>query len=430
MVNIKNYPNANTIERYTLSNGMIVLLYQNPNARTVVMEGGVWAGAVGESAEQYGVASFVASGLMRGTSSRSFEQIYAELEGVGASLGFSSGYQMTEFSAEALPEDLDLLLDIVSDTLRNPIFPIEEIDKVRQEKLTSIYMSQNNTGSMAQRKFRQTLYADHIYARRISGTLESLPTITPDDLAHFHKHHYAPNGHILTLVSALDSAVVLRKIEAALGDWRNAEYATQPTIPAYPRPKELRRVHHMMPNKTQSDVVLGLPGPLRSAPDYNATRMANTILGVFGMMGRLGKSVREKQGLAYYVQSSLVPSLGPSPWRVRTGVAPDKVEQAIGSIQAEIRRIQAEPVSAEELSDSQAYMTGSLPMSIETSSGMADIIFNMEFLNLGLNYLTEYDEAINAVTVEQVQAAAQKHFSADVGVIAVAGPATKDRGQA
>lgn len=423
MANAKNYPNASTIERHTLSNGMIVLLYQNPNAKTVILEGGLWAGAIGEPAEKGGVASFVASSLMRGTSNRSFEQIYDQLEGVGAMVGYGSGYQMSDFSAESLPEDLDLLLDIVSDTLRNPIFPEDEIEKVRQEALTSIYMSQNSTGSMAQRKFREALYGDHPYARRVSGTLESIQAITSADLAHFHKYNYAPNGQILTLVSALDPAVALRKIEAVLGDWQNTEYVDQLTIPSYPRPTETIRVHHTMPDKTQSDVVLGLPGPLRSAPDYNAIRMANTILGVFGMMGRLGKSVREKQGLAYYVRSSLSPSLGPTPWSVSTGVAPDKVEQALDSIRAEIHLIQDVAVSAEELSDSQAYMVGSLPMSIETSGGMADIIFNMEYLGLGLDYLTEYDAAINAVTIEQVQAAAQKHFSADEVVISVAGAA-------
>lgn len=422
MVTRHQYPNSKTIERHVLSNGMIVLLYQNPNAKTAVIEGGLWAGAVGESAENGGTASMVASSLMRGTANRTFEQIYDELEGVGASLGFGSGYQMSEYSAESLPEDLDLLLDILADTLRNPIFPADEIEKVRKEKLTSIYMSQNNTNSMAHRTFRATLYGDHPYGQATNGTLETVPTITPADLADFHKHNYAPDGQILTIVSGMPPATVLKKVEAALGDWRNPDYREQPTIPAHARPTETVRVHHAMPDKTQSDIILGLPGPVRSVPDYFAARMANSVLGVFGMMGRLGKSVRERQGLAYYVRSSLAAAIGPVPWYVSTGVAPEKVEQALGSIKDEIHRIQDEPVSAEELADSQAYATGSLPMSIETSEGLADIIFNMEFLDLGLDYLTQYDTLVNSVTVEQVQAAAQAYFSAEDVVISVAGP--------
>ena len=418
-------PNADSIQRHVLSNGIITLIYQNPNARTVLIDGAVWAGSVDVQPQQAGLANFVASSLMRGTENRSFEQIYDELEGVGASLGYSSGYQLSDFSAEALPEDLDLLLDIVNDTLRNPTFPATEIEKVRSETLTGILMQQNNPASMARQKFRETLYGDHPYGQTTNGTLESVSALTPSDLAAFHQARYAPNGMILTIVSELDPQDVLAKIERVLGDWRNAAYMPQPTIPDHPRPQELQRVHHSMPDKTQSDIVLGLPGPLRANPDYNALRMANTILGVFGMMGRLGKSVREKQGLAYYVRSVLSGSWGPTPWYVNTGVAPDKVEQAIDSIRAEICRIQDEPVSAEELADSKAYLTGSLPMSIETSAGIVNNIFQMEFLQLGLDYLDRYQDMINAVTIEQVQTAAQTYFSADDVVIAVAGPVIK-----
>jgi zinc protease len=148
----------------------------------------------------------------------------------------------------------------------------------------------------------------------------------------------------------------------------------------------------------------------------------NTILGVFGMMGRIGKSVREEQGLAYYAYSTLHGGLGPSPWSASAGVAPEMVEQAIDSIRAEIRRIQTEPVTAEELADSKAYRTGSLPVSLETNSGLTNIIIDMELYQLGLDYLQRFPALINAITREQVQAAAQKYLSSEQIGVAVAGP--------
>ena len=416
------FPNSQNIIRQTLSNGIIVLLYTNPYAQTAIVEGGLWAGAQHESREKGGLASFVSASLMRGTSNRSFEQIYDEMEAVGASAGHSSGYQLCDFSAESLPEDLDLMLDILADTLRNPTFPAEEIEKVRKEKLTSILMNQNNTRSMAQRKFREALFEGHPYAYSVGGTKESVPTITQDDLIAFHKENFDPNGLMVTLVSNLSPDVAMAKIERSLGDWQSNGRDGRLPIPDAPRPEGTIEIHHEMSDKTQSDVVLGLPGPRRNAADFDDIRMANNILGVFGMMGRLGQTVRVEQGLAYYASSRLSPSLGPSPWYVSTGVSPDKVEQAVNSIRTEIRRIQDEAVSAEELADSQAYLTGSLPMSIETSDGMADTIFTMEFLQLGLDYLENYNDNINGVTVERVQAAAQKYLSADDVVISVAGP--------
>ncbi len=415
-------PNANTIQRTLFPNGIVLLTYQKTNDRTVDVEGAVWAGSADLPAEQAGLANFVASGLMRGTQTRPFDTIYAELEGVGASLGFSSGYQLSDFSAESLPEDFDLLLEIIADTLRNPSFPEQEIEKLRNEAITGLQMQQNNSASMASKQFRQKLFEDHPYGIPISGTIETVSQFQAAELSAFHSKHYAPNGMLFVVVSNLGQDLIVEKVTASFGDWQNRSYEKQMPIPGKNRPKGITTVKHPMPAKSQSDIVMGLPGPLRLNPDYNAIRMANTILGVFGMMGRLGKSVREREGLAYYVSSSLSGGWGPSPWTVRTGVAPEKVELAIELIGAEIRRMQDQPVSAEELADSKAFLTGSLPMSIETSAGIASTIFQIEFLQLGLDYLDRYKDMINSVTIDQVQAAAQTYFSAQDLVISIAGP--------
>jgi len=148
----------------------------------------------------------------------------------------------------------------------------------------------------------------------------------------------------------------------------------------------------------------------------------NTILGVFGMMGRLGKKIREEQGLAYYVYSHLQGGLGPSPWTAVAGVAPEAVDQAISSLCAEIERIQNELVSAEELADSQAFRTGSMPMALETNSGLADIIIDMELYELGLDYLVEFPQKVRAITPERIQAAAERYLSTEQIGVAVAGP--------
>ncbi len=140
------------------------------------------------------------------------------------------------------------------------------------------------------------------------------------------------------------------------------------------------------------------------------------------MMGRIGKNVREAQGLAYYAYSSLQGGLGPGAWLAAAGVAPDKAEQAISSILDEIARIQNERVPAEELADSQAYRIGSLPVGLETNSGIANVITDMELYEWGLDYLLEYPDLVRAITPEQVQAAAQKYLSTENLGIAVAGP--------
>lgn len=415
------YPSSKTIKRHVLENGIIVLVYENPYAQTVVLDGGLWAGALNETHANAGVASFTTSMLMRGTRQHSFDAIYDELEAIGATLSFGSGYLMTTFSGQALAEDFSTILSLLAQSLRYPTFPAEQIEKIRAEKLTSIMMRENDTRSMARLTFNELLFGEHPYGRSVSGYADSVSAIGRDALVR-QQARFAPDGMVLTVVGGVDSERVIEQIEAAFGDWRNPDFAGRGTIPNAPRPAEVVRTHYAMPNKTQSDIILGLPGPRRHVPDYMDARLANTVLGVFGMMGRLGKNVREKQGLAYYARSALRGGLGPSAWVVSTGVAPDKVEQAIASCRDEIRRIQDELVPADELADTVAYLKGSLPMAIETNGGIATNVTNMEVYDLGMDYLVNYRELVGRVSAESLQQAAQKYFSADEIAIAVAGP--------
>jgi zinc protease len=150
--------------------------------------------------------------------------------------------------------------------------------------------------------------------------------------------------------------------------------------------------------------------------------MANSILGIFGLMGRLGDNVREKQGLAYYSFSQLAGGMGPGPWYVSAGVSPDNVQKAIASIREEVRRMVDEPVTDEELAENKDNFKGRLPIQLETNEGVAGSLSNMELYDLGLDYLRNYARIIDTITVEDVQAAARAYLNPDAYALAVAGP--------
>lgn len=415
------YPGPETIGRHILDSGITVLTYENNAAASFVLEGLVRAGALAESREQAGLASYTAEMLMRGASLRSFDQIYEALEAVGASLNIDGRRHVTDFSARGLAEDLDLILELLADSLRNPTFAADQIEPVRGEFMTNLQIRANDTRHMAALTFREMLYQDHPYGQSVDGYQDSIAAINREDLMAFHEAYYGPRGMILTVVGAIPPAEIVAKVEEAFGDW-SPEQQELPVVPPASRPESVKRAHHNMPQKSQSDIVIGLPGPLRSAPDYLEASMANTILGVFGMSGRLGQNVREKQGLAYYAFSRLQGGLGPSPWYASTGVSPNKVDQAIRSILQEIERIRTEPIAEDELTDCQAFRTGSLPVSLETNGGMASVFTDMELYDLGLDYLQQLTDKLMAMTPESVQAAAQKYLDAEQVAIAVAGP--------
>lgn len=416
------FPGPETIRRHAFDNGIMALVYENMDSGTVSIEGLVRAGAVVETRANAGLANFTADMLMRGTHKRSFDEIFEALESAGAGVSFGGSRHTSGFSGHSLAEDFDLILDIIDESLRRPTFPAEQIERLRGQIITGLQMRANNTRQMAWLAYYEAAYKEHPYGLSVSGYIDSIGHIDRADMVEFYDRYYGPQDMIIGVAGAIPADDVLRKLESVFGAWRNEGHQRTALSPDIERPRGLQRRHVPMPEKHQADIVLGLPGPRRSAPDYLDASLMNTILGVFGMMGRIGQNVREEQGLAYYASSRLEGGLGPGSWTASAGVAPDKVEQAIESIRHEIRRIMNEPVAAEELADSQAYRTGSLPMSLETNSGLVDIITDMELYELGLDYLQRYKDEINAITVERIQKAAQKYLSADDIVIAVSGP--------
>lgn len=417
-----SYPGSDTIHRHRLPNGITLLVYENFASQSFVVEGVVRAGALAETAVSAGLANMTTALLMRGTTSRTHEQIYQALESVGLMLDFSSGRHLTSFGGQGLVEDLDLLLDLLAQSLRQPTFAERQVTQVRNQILTDLHIRATDTRRTASLIFNEQLYQNHPYGPSAQGYFETVPHLTAAALAEFHADYYGPQGMIITLVGAIKAEVAVDKITAVLGDWYNDKKRPLPPVPHAPRPTQFTQRYTPLPEKSQADILLGLPGPLRAAPDYLDASLMNTILGVFGMMGRIGQTVREEQGLAYYAYSRLQGGLGPAPWFAAAGVDPDNIEQAVNTIRQEIQRIQNERVSDDELADSQAYRIGSMPMSLETNSGLADVICDMELYELGLDFLQQYPDMIRSITSDRIQAAAQKYLSSEQLLVSIAGP--------
>jgi zinc protease len=416
-------PGPDDIAREVLPNGIVVLARENFTTASVVINGLLQVGSVFESPAQSGLSNIVAGALMRGTKSRSFDEIHETLEGLGASLGIGGGVHSGGFNGKSLAEDLPTLLILLSDALRNPSFPPDQTERLRGEILTGLKIRAQDTRSVASDTFRKLTYPDsHPYSRNLYGEVDTLSKLTLDEMAAFHRRHYGPRGTIVVIVGAVKAQEAIRQVKDILGDWQNPDQPERPILSKVPALPEARQQFKVIAGKTQSDIILGWPGPSRFAPDFQAANLANSILGVFGMMGRLGKTVREDQGLAYYTGSRVTGGMGPGPWQVSSGVNPSNVNLAVQSILGEIERITSELVSEQDLADNKANFTGRLPLNLESNEGVASSILNMEMYDLGLDYLRKYAEMINAISREQVRLAAQKYISAKAYALAVAGP--------
>lgn len=414
-------PGPETVHRSVLSNGLILLVRENRLAPLVVLEGYIPAGAVHDPAGKTGLASFTASMLSRGSQRHDFQAFNEKVESVGASLTVGSGTHVTNFSIECLTEDFPMLVDLLGDVLRQPTFPEEQMERLRQQWLVRLQQREQDTRSVAYRHFSETIYGDHPYAPPTSGYPETIQSLTRSDLVAFQQERYTPNGAIIVVSGDVSAGEVEALMEQVLGDWAG-DPAPLALPPVRPIPA-VQRVTVPMPGKVQSDIVLGWLAIARHSPDYYPVQVANHILGRFGMMGRLGETVREEQGLAYYSYSLVDAEVEVGPWLAVAGVNPIYVDQAVESILREFQRLREEPVSAQELADSQANMTGILPLRLETNEGVASTLLAMEYYDLGLDYLLRYSERINQVTVEDVQRVAQTYLHPEQYTLVVAGPA-------
>jgi zinc protease len=422
-VRTPSLPGADNITRETLANGITVLVYENFAAQSVVISGSLNAGAIHESAAQKGLAALTASALMRGTQNRDFTAIHAALEDIGADINVAANNHRVGFSGKSLAEDLPTLLDVLADVLRRPTFPATDVERLRGEIITGLQIRMQDTRYRANRAFHEALYpAEHPYHHSVRGTIETVKGLSVEDLAAFHRKHYGPNGMILVIVGAVKAADAVGTARAMFENWSNPDQPPVFDLPAVPARREKEIVKVTLPGKTQADIVLGVVGPSRFAQDFHAAQLANSVVGQFGMMGRIGRSVREQLGLAYYAYSQMDAGLGAGPWMVSAGVNPANVELAIDRIVEELRRLVSEPVSTEDLSDNQSYFVGHLPLQLETNEGLAGTIHNMELYGLGLDHLRTYRDKIMALTSDDLLSAARRYLNPDGLVIAVAGP--------
>ncbi len=409
--------------RHVLPNGIVILGSERPESAAVVLRARLRAGSLYDTAATEGLARLTAIMVQRGTTRHSFTELNALTDALGASIGIEAGRLVVDLRVRCLAEDFAQLAALLADLIRRPTFPQAELEKVRGQTLTGIMQGDQDTRTLAERGLRKLAYpADHPYSRSTVGTKESVETLTREALVDFHATYYRPDVLSFSVVGGVRFAEAVTTLDALFGDW-TAEGLLPPFIiqPA-PVPVERQRQEATVPGKSQSDITIGHPAIPRTHPDYYALELANLILGRFGLGGRLGKSVRETQGLAYSTGSGLEGGLGPGAWAARAGVAPTNVERAVESILAEVERIRSEPVSAEELADALDYLTGSLPLGLESQDGVARVALDIEFYGLGLDYLDRYPAIVRALTREQLQGAAQRHLHPDHAVISVAGP--------
>ncbi len=416
------YPRVSlTFEQSRLTNGLTLLGHYDPTSQVAAVTLRLPAGAA-RDVERPGTAYLTGQMLAHGTDLRSFDALNEELDALGAALSVGVGRDAVDISATCLRDDLPRVVELMAEVVLRPTFPDDELERVRAQALTALRQALNSTRAQADYTLRSVLYPPgHPYHHRVLGSEERLHECTRQELLDFHHRYYRPERAYLAVAGGVPVEEAWRHIETAFAGWEPGQ-APQLAIPLVEPPAGRIRRQETLPGKSQADIALGLPTIPRRHPDYEALRLANIVLGRLGMMGRLGASVRERLGLAYYASSTLEGGIGPGLWMAYAGVNPVNIERAIEQIIAEVIRLREEAVDLRELSDARTYLLGSLPLGLETSGAIASLALDLAFYDLGLDYVNRLPHLIGNITAEQIQEVARRYLTPERMAIVVAGP--------
>lgn len=408
--------------RETLANGATVLVQETAFSPAVTFGVSFRAGSLYEPDDLTGLSWLVGRVIDRGTATRSADAIAEALDDPGVSLRVSTNRHLMTVSCTCLAEDFSDVLTLVADIARNPVFPQDQLEKRRAEVISRIRQDQGNPAVRAAEALQSLLYgADHPYGRPAKGTVDTIERARREDLVAYHAQRFAPASLVVVVVGDVNAPQVIDRVGRALDGW-SAPTPRERAVPPVPAATSRRQADIEIPGKSQSDIAYGFTTIDRLDPRFYAFWVMNNILGQFGLGGRLAENIRERQGMAYYAFSAFDPSLGPGPLVIRAGVDPKNVQRAVAAIDAEVGTLGRDGPTERELAESRQYLIGSLPRMLETNESITTFLQTAEFFGLGLDFDRRLPSILQAVTMEEVRAAAADVLHPERATLAVAGP--------
>jgi zinc protease len=411
-------------ERTTLDNGAVFLAKETRTTPAVAINLAMRAGSICDPDSAPGTTWLLSRMIDRGTHTRSGDAIAEDLDGRGVTLTVTVSRHLLSLGCTCLAEHFEPVLALLGDVLISPSLPEAEIATRKGEVITAIRQDADSPAVRATESLMALLYpGGHPYGRPTKGSIEGVESLTRDQLVRLHADRFAPGELTAVVVGDVEAGRARDVMARVLGGWRRP--APPPVPVASPLPATARRrVVIPMMNKAQADIAYGFTTIRRRDPAYYAFWLMNNALGQYSIGGRLGDSIRERQGMAYYVSSSLDANVVEGPLVIRAGVSPANVDRAVASIDEELALLRRDGLTAKELDESRRYLIGSMPRALETNAGIAAFLQSEEFFDLGLDYDVRLPDLLRAVTLDEANAAARQALDPARATLVIAGPYT------
>ena len=409
-------------QRTTLANGVVLLAKQTTTTPAVAVNLAMRCGSIADPPGAPGTVWLLSRVIDRGTAGRSAADIAEELDRRGVTLTIAVTRHAMSVLCTVLSEDFEPVLELIGDIAVAPSLPQAEIATRKGEVITAIRQDEDNPLVRASETLIERLYpGGHPYGRRTKGSIDVVEGITREQLLAVHGERFAPSELTVAIVGDVEPARAEDVVGRVFGGWRRPAPPPMALPPVVPAAGRTRLVIPMM-NKAQADIACGFTTIRRSDPGYYAFWLMNNVFGQYAIGGRLGESIRERQGMAYYVSSSFDANVAEGPLVIRAGVSPANVDRAVASMDQEIRLLLTKGITDKELDESKRFLIGSIPRALETNASIAAFVQTAEFFDLGLDYDVRLPDLLSTVTLDEVNAAARRVLDPERATIVIAGP--------
>ncbi|HEX8903808.1 MAG TPA: pitrilysin family protein, partial [Longimicrobiaceae bacterium] len=404
-----------------LGNGMKVLYVRQPELPVVsavmVVRG---AGTTEDPANLRGLASFTASMLDEGAGGKTSLQIADALDLLGAELATNANYDASQVSLYVLKKNFGPALDIFRDVVVRPDFPANEVQRLRDERITNLTRAKDEPAAIAGNAFQALVYGQqHPYGR--FATIEASRTLDRDKVTAFHHAAYRPENATLILVGDVDAAAMQPQIEQAFGSWRATGTAPAPAG-SLDAPQIGSTTIYLVdkPGAAQSEIRIGHPGVARNTPDYFALQVLNTLLGG-AFSSRLNLNLREKHGWTYGARSGFSMRQSAGPFTAQAAIVTAKTDSALVEFFGELNRIRSEPIPADELDKAKRYVALGFPQQFETNQAVAGRLADLVTYGIDPSFFGTYVNGIMGVTAADVKRMAERYVRPGNAVVVVVG---------
>jgi zinc protease len=414
------------VVRQRLDSGLTLLSAQHGDLPLVTVRAVIDAGAAAEATGEEGLAWLTAQALQGGTARRSGDALAWELERLGTQMEAWATWDSLNVAlttpADRLAEALLLLTEIV----REPAFPLAEVDRARNEQLAEILRRSTEPRSLADDAAVRFIFAeDAAYGRPLVGVTDTVQTFDRAAAAAFHRRCFTPRNTAFIVVGNVTADTARREVERAAGDWTGGQTAApEPHSPARFDRTTVFLVDR--PSAVQSELRIGHVGVPRHHPDYYALLVLNTLVGG-AFTSRLNMSLREKHGFTYGVRSNFAFRRAAGPFIIQTAVASDVTARAVEETLRVLRDVHDNGVTDEEVRAARDYVAGTLPLQMQTTVQLAAKLADLHTFDLPRDYFESYREQIAAVSTTAVVDAARRHLHPDRLSIVVVGNASQVR---